>query len=229
VGTTSCVPAARGFVDPRGDATYIVDSGTSNLLLLDEDFRAVKAGLIAAAVPGSPPPTHGFWNASSCATGVDLARFPPLDFSFTAADGSGDVSLRVEASRYTQWQYGDDGIPCAYLLLGPIGGPGNGIIGQPLFEAFYVVHDQPLPPARPTIGFAPIAGCGDGAPDASTAIQSLAVMPQPSFGVVSMIVGLQVLLGVAVAVLELRRRRDGARWGSSSLFWAAASAPLLEE
>ena len=69
------------------------------------------------------------------------------------------------------------------LELEPADGGSNGILGQPLFEQYYVLHETPSHPAPPRMGFAPIAGCGAGPPTAPTdlrtayPVQSVAVLP----------------------------------------------------
>ena len=95
-------------VDTAGRAKYIIDSGTSNLVIRKPTYRAIVAALAGALGDSAPPPTHGFWNSSACAK-VDLALLPPLIFRLRAEDGDQeDTVLQIPAQRYdprTQGQH----------------------------------------------------------------------------------------------------------------------------
>lgn len=160
----------------RTFSKHIVDSGTSLILLRKATAIAVREALHAAAGDSAPPLSHGFWNASACAA-IDTSRLPPLDFLLRAeADGQPPLTLRIPPSRYIRratLQPAKDDSYCAlatsgdgktYSWLDISGGSasGAGILGQVLFEQYYVTHEIPNAPGKPRIGFAPLAGCDGG-------------------------------------------------------------------
>lgn len=138
-------------IDAYGRAKYIVDSGTSLLLFRPPTYAALKAALVAAAGPKAPKAHHGFWKAEGCASTaqLDVDRLPAILLTLRGVRHGAEVTLRVPASRYLRRQQaaacavagGAGGGEEYWLGFAPIAEGNNGILGQILFEEYYVYHE----------------------------------------------------------------------------------------
>mmetsp|Transcript_69963 Transcript_69963/g.192032 ORF Transcript_69963/g.192032 Transcript_69963/m.192032 type:complete len:429 (+) Transcript_69963:238-1524(+) len=232
---------------------HIVDSGTSNLVIRRRTYEAIIGALADSLGDSAPPVTHGFWNGSDCAA-VDLDRLPPLELTLRGEVGGDDapVLLTLPSSRYARRQraadcrreYGFSGPDGVYtkLEMEPGDGAANGILGQPVFEEYYVLHETPAHPSPPRMGFAPIAGCGtpsEGTQQQRTATLLQATSPLPSrrverasSGLSILIIGLVALPGMAFGATMLRAAPIPAVAANEAVvvepgFLSRASAPLL--
>ena len=97
------------------------------------------------------------------ASKLDLSALPELTVSLATEDD--DVVLTMPACRYVnrvpKTSYCAAEAPprkedAYFFSVGPIEEGRNVILGQSLFESYYVAHDMG---ASPRVGFAPIRGC----------------------------------------------------------------------
>ena len=170
-GAADVLPADVAAIAAYADGTdqSIVDSGTSGLVLPKRAFDAAVATLSAAA----PDVPRAFWKGEACvdASKLDVSALPELTVSLATDDE--DVVLTMPACRYVnrvpKTSYCAAEAPprkedAYFFSVGPIEEGRNVILGQSLFESYYVAHDMG---ASPRVGFAPIRGCdadGCGAP-----------------------------------------------------------------
>ena len=134
--------------------------------------------------------------------------------------------------------------------------PGNGILGQPVFEEYYVLHETPQHPRPPRMGFATIAGCGKLAAQGklkqqgkldqqgalNTQVEPVAILasmelasvkpnPRATSEVLRRLVALVALValpGVLFGATVLRRAREVQDGAHRVAFWSTARAPLLD-
>ena len=165
VGGSEALPPDVAAVDAYGDGTpqTIVDSGTSGVLLPARAFDAATASL-AAAAPALPA---AFWAGAACVpeSAFDPSALPPLTLTLAGA-GPGDaldlvvpwrrLVVLVPASQYCLESPPRGGEDRWAYALGAVDEGRNAILGQALFEEYYVAHAYD----GPWIGFAPIRGCG---------------------------------------------------------------------
>ena len=162
-GVVEVLPADVAAIDAYADGSdqSIVDSGTSGLVLPKRAFDAAVATLSAAA----PDVPRAFWKGEACvaASKLDLSALPELTVSLATDDE--DVFLTMPACRYVnhvpKTSYCAAEAPprkedAYFFSVGPIEEGRNVILGQSLFESYYVAHDMG---ATPRVGFAPIRGC----------------------------------------------------------------------
>ena len=162
-GDAEVLPADVAAIDAYADGSdqSIVDSGTSGLVLPQRAFDAAVATLSAAA----PDVPRAFWKGEACvdASKLDLSALPELTVSLATDDE--DVVLTMPACRYVnrvpKTSYCAAEAPprkedAYFFSVGPIEEGRNVILGQSLFESYYVAHDMG---ASPRVGFAPIRGC----------------------------------------------------------------------
>ena len=162
-GAAEVLPADVAAIDAYADGAdqSIVDSGTSGLVLPKRAFDAAVATLSAAA----PDVPSAFWKGEACvdASKLDVSALPELTVSL--ATGDEDVVLTMPACRYVnrvpKTSYCASEAPprkedAYFFSVGPIEEGRNVILGQSLFESYYVAHDMG---ASPRVGFAPIRGC----------------------------------------------------------------------
>jgi len=201
-GDVEVLPADIATIDayPDGADQAIVDSGTSGLTLPARAFDAAVEALSAAA----PDVPSAFWRGEAC-VGIlsrDVSALPPLTVTLAADE---DVVLTMPACRYVNRV--PKTIYCAaappphkedmyFFSVGPMPEGRNIILGQTLFESYYVAHDMG---SSPRVGFAPIRGCdadGCGVAPAGSRLGS-------RWGIVADL----VLLPLAVYMIWRRRNR----------------------
>ena len=133
------------------------------MLLPARAFDAATASL-AAAAPALPA---AFWAGAACVpeSAFDPSALPPLTLTLAGA-GPGDaldlvvpwrrLVVLVPASQYCLESPPRGGEDRWAYALGAVDEGRNAILGQALFEEYYVAHAYD----GPWIGFAPIRGCG---------------------------------------------------------------------
>ena len=153
-------PGQSTATDSRGNARHIVDSGTSYLKFPQKTHDALVGALRAAVGAEAPPLGGGFWSGMECAAAGSarlLTRFPEIELEMASeTPGGKPVRLRVPPTAYASRQHAsdcgfdDDGAGSEYLMLnlGPVDEQTNGILGQPLFEAYYTLHTLPSVPGN---------------------------------------------------------------------------------
>lgn len=143
----------------------IIDSGTSNISLTPDLYELLLAELKKYAPSGL---SDKFWSGDDCIphdTGYNiLQQFPDIYLTFAGQHDQYDFTLLLS--------------PCRYLARAPASECDNkitghalsidktdtfeegNILGQTLFESYYIVHDL----HRSLIGFAVIDGCNSAQP-----------------------------------------------------------------
>lgn len=217
VGGKEALPEDVAAVDVYDDGIpqTIVDSGTSGILVEPRAFKTATDAVRRATREAEALP-DAFWAGTYCAPvsalkRVDLLPTLTIGLAAGAGDKDGDVlHLKIPPCRYVvrvpagycmlQEPRGDGEDSYAYVL-GAMPAGANAILGQSLFEEYYVAHDMGDEPA---VGFAKIEGCG-----ASCAAE---VMPgDPAWAFAASAICVAAVLGAGLGAVGLRSRRRRSR------------------
>jgi hypothetical protein len=158
-------------LDEDGHARTVVDSGTSMALFDPTTFERILETLRSTLKDAKYLP-DSFYNGETCVTldELDISKWPPLTLEF-AGEGDDPVVLTIPACRYVElvppgWCVGNapstradfpHDQPAYSFAVGKMPPNQDALLGQVLFEQYYVAHD--MTPGKERIGFAPLAGC----------------------------------------------------------------------
>jgi Eukaryotic aspartyl protease len=230
-------------LDEHGHARTVVDSGTSMALFDPDTFSSIVDTLRSSFSDARVLP-DSFYKGERCVTidQIDVAKWPPLIMEFvpestTGGDDDEDpVVVSIPACRYVElvppgFCVGDNAPqtpsdfphtePAYLFALGSMPPGQDALLGQVLFEQYYVAHD--MTPGKERIGFAPLAGCasstlctdGYAAPGVQRQYTRYSIY-SPQQGYMMRFVGASSLL-VAIVVVFLvvffrRRKKDRASY-----------------
>jgi hypothetical protein len=140
-------PATRGS---QLASNAILDSGT-NSLTLDKNLYA---SVLAAFKKLNPDLANAVRRAVVPMAGLDFSKWPPL--KFVLAGVGGDVTLTVAPDTYLQTDTFKQGEAIAAIFSdhGALGG--QSILGLPLMNNYFTVHDRTANGGVGVIKFAPI-------------------------------------------------------------------------
>ena len=233
---------------PVGAPRSIIDSGTSMLDLRAPIHEAVVARAAATlAADGVALPVHWFGGSESgdgnpCAgtslTAAAIAKLPSLTLVLAGANGGDDVELEIPPCRFVTWSpawacpAGTGGAEGGFIWqLEAADEGGDTIIGQVLHEQYYVAHDIGV---HPSVGFAPIAGCGAISPCGGAAGVVAAAAPPATYWAGATPLGAALLMAagsLVVGQLAIRIRRSrtgrGGDAGTPGRSWSSARAAYV--
>ena len=165
----------RTALDEHGHARTVVDSGTS-MLLFDPDTYASILDTLRSTLPDAKNLPDAFYDGQACAQldEIDITKWPSLVLEFAGEKEEDPIKLSIPACRYVElvppgFCIGNapetrDGFrhdqPAYLFALGKMPPGQDALLGQALFEQYYVAHD--MTPGKERIGFAPLAGCDAG-------------------------------------------------------------------
>jgi hypothetical protein len=137
------LPPTRASNDPTN---AIVDSGTNSLRLTKDLFQAVLNRFEAADLQELK---HALRARYVPMSGLKLAQWP--DLTFVLEGVTGDVSLTVKPDQYWQVNAPEKGYAMSPLLSTD---GGQSILGLPLMNRYFTVHDRSANQGRGVLKFA---------------------------------------------------------------------------